>query len=161
MFSLRCLVALSAGLFVPPWLLWAFGLWTPSFTPADLRIVPAADMMMSLIYPVVLVLVTLALGFVAGAFDIVRVYGRNAMTRARFGLISVTGIMAGIMAIVAFGDVETFTPLLNITTAYCLALLFSFSPRHSLGAGGVIITISIILFLTLYIWRLIALPLYS
>lgn len=154
-FSLRTLVALMAGLFVPPWLLWVSGLWTPAVTLPDISIFPAGGALMTLIYPVALGMVTLALGFVSGSFDMVRVYARNAQTRARFGLMAVTGIMAGLMAVVDFGDIEAYTPLLNVTTAYFIALLFSFSPRNTLGSGGVVMSLSILLFIVLYAWRLI------
>lgn len=154
-FSLRAFIALMAGLFVPPWLLWASGLWTPEFTLPDISIFPAAGALMTLIYPVALGMVTLALGFVSGSLDMVHVYGRNAKTRARFGLMAVTGIMAGLLAVVDFGDIEAYTPLLNVTTAYFITLLFSFSPRNTLGSGGVVMSLSILLFIVLYAWRLI------
>ncbi|MCM1029056.1 MAG: hypothetical protein NC342_05585 [Pseudoflavonifractor sp.] len=150
----RGAVAMLAGLAVPPWLLWAFGLWTPSYNPPDISLFLQPEMLRRLIYPAIMMGMTLLLGLFTGLLDMVNIYARNAMTRARFGIMAATGIMTGLMCVADFSNIDLYTPLLNATTAYLITLLFSLRQRAAFGPGAAALLFASLSYLILYIWRL-------
>lgn len=155
--NLRTLIAIVAGTLVPAWILWSFGVisFDGFAVPAPSVILSSPDIMLTMPLAVGATLVAVVAGFASGLLDMLQVYARNARTRAFFGLMAVTGLMTCILSVADFANVAFYAPLLNLTTAFLATLLYSFHPRGSLGAGTVVITVLTILYLALYIWKII------
>lgn len=152
--SPRAIIAILAGIATPVWIMWGSGLvqlhplppdmFARLFDPGLLR----ADMLVAAAG-----VVALFGGFLTGMLDMVQIYARNAITRARFGLLASTGILTGILCIVDFGNIGFYLPLLNLTTAFFATLLFSLRPRGAMGAGTVAVALLTLLFAALYVWK--------
>lgn len=154
--SLRTLIAIVAGTLVPLWVLWCFGVVSPeNFSLPLFQNIFTPGTLMAALPVAVATLLSMMAGCGAGLADMLQVYARNARTRAFFGLIASTGIMTGVLSVIDFGNIEFYLPLLNITTAYFVTQLYSFRPRGAMGAGTVAIVMLTVLFLALYIWRII------
>lgn len=151
----RALIAILSGAAAPLWILCGSGLM-------ELRPL-SADMFADFFEPALYhtdIFVTVAsaaailCGFFSGLLDMVQVYALNAVTRARFGLIAATGLLTGILCIADFGNIGFYLPLLNLTTAFFVTLLFSLRPRGGAGAGSVAVALLTLLFSALYIWKI-------
>ncbi|MBD5347217.1 MAG: hypothetical protein HDR92_08850 [Bacteroides sp.] len=152
--GLRAIVAILAGTLVPLWVLWNFGCvkmgdfvvpgFIDNFDLGSLR---------NVIPSIAATGVVILTGCATGLLDMLQVYARNARTRAFFGLFAVTGIMTGLLCVIDFEHISFYAPLLNLTTAFFVTLLYSFRQRNSLGAGTVAISVLTLLFGGFYIWK--------
>lgn len=149
----RTIIALVAGTLVPAWLLTAFGLIELDrfIVPVPVNIFAPASLA-SALPAVVTALVTIAACFFAQLLDMLQIYARNARTRAFFGLIATAGLMTAALCIIDFGNIAFYTPLLNLTTAYFVTLLFSLRKRGATGPGTTLIAFLTLIFIGLCLW---------
>lgn len=155
--SLRAVVAILSGLLVPLWILWGFGVITfDTLTLPRFVNLFAPETFSNALIIAAATSAAILLGASTGLLDMVLIYARNAMTRARFGLMALIGLTAGILAIIDFGNILFYSTILNLSTAYFMTLLFSLRSRNQMGAGTVVIALSTLLFAALYIWKLTA-----
>lgn len=151
--NLRTIIALVAGTLVPAWVLGSFGLIELDrfITPVPVNIF-ASGSLASALPVVVTALVTITACCFAQLLDMLQIYARNARTRAFFGLIATTGLMTSALCIIDFGNIEFYTPLLNLTTAYFVTLLFSLRKRGATGPGTTLIAFLTLIFIGLCLW---------
>lgn len=155
--NMRALIAILSGSLVPVWILWAFGVVSiDSFALPDFVNIFAPGTLRAALPVAAATLVAMIAGCSTGLLDMLQVYARNAKTRALFGLMATTGIMTGVLSVIDFANIEFYLPLLNLTTAFFVTLLFSFRPRGALGSGTVAISLLTIAFVALYVWKIIA-----
>lgn len=155
--SLRAIIAILAGIATPLWILWGSGLMKLTAPPLDqLTRLFDPGIIRSAVSIALAGLVSMFVGFVSGFLDMVQIYARNAVTRARFGLLATTGLFTGVLCLIDFSNIEFYLPLLNLTTSFFVTLLFSLRQRDSLGTGTVAIVILTLLSAALYIWKIIS-----
>lgn len=149
----RTIIAIVAGTLVPAWILVAFGLIELNrfIMPMPVSIFAHGSLEAAL-PTVVTALVTIAACLFTQMLDMLQIYARNARTRAFFGLIATAGLMTSVLCVIDFGNIGFYTPLLNLTTAYFVTLLFSLRKRGATGPGTTLIALLTLIFIGLCLW---------
>lgn len=151
-FSLRSILAMLFGLITPYWIMWGFGLITldrftapqigwPTLDAVDRYSLPqllgAAGMM------VIAVATTL--------YNVVRIFGQNARTRAINGLLALTTLWTILTAIVDLGHLTVYMPLLAALTAINLTLYNHLGQQHR---SYIAVALAVLLAITTFTWNL-------
>lgn len=149
----RVFMAIFMGLLSPLWILWAFGLI--EFGDFVLPL-PSLDIMSVLsvanIPTLVCVGVTLLTGFILGTTVLVRFISFNARSRAFFSVVSLIGIVSGVLCIIDFGCINSYLPLLDACTAIQAGL---FMRLYENRRAYIVILCMIVAYISLYVWSIV------
>jgi len=151
-FTLRTVTAALLGIITPWWI--AFGMGFASFSQLHLPELsnPFAAMDTTGLLQVYLpVGVTLLAGIVCGMANLIKIISFNARMRAYHGLLSVTSVVAGIMAVVDFTNIEFYIPLLNACVALQAAHFFRINLQRR---GYIMILLLIAAYSGIWLWKL-------
>lgn len=150
--SPRAIIAMIAGLATPLWIVLGLGIMSPESIEWPELSNPFAGWLSQHPTPLlVMVGITLVAGLVCGVMNMMTVYTRNAKTRSINGLMSCTGIMAGIMCVADFPNLEFYLPVLNMVTAYQTSLYY----RLNRSKAAYVSILSLAgLYAAIYLWSL-------
>lgn len=99
------------------------------------------------------VALTLLTGFFTGSINLLRILGFNSRARAVNGLVTITGITTGLLAIVNFTHLATYVVILNA----CVALQVGHFFRATATRRGYIFVLSLLAaYAGLYIWGILS-----
>lgn len=125
-FNFRTVLAAVLGIITPLWILFGTGIFVagdlrwPNFV-GTLSAIGSSEMILTLIT----VGVTILLGFVALAANLMRTLSYTAKFRAANGFIAIIMIATTILSLVDYNDLSVYIPILNFTVAYQIAHFFS------------------------------------
>lgn len=151
-FSWRSVAAALLGVVTPVWIVLGLSLATPGDIHLPQLVNPyegvAPQRVIQLFSAVAF---TLLAATVTGIANLIHVLGKNARTRAFNGLLSLTGIVTGAMAVLDFTNIEFYIPLLNALTAMQTGYFFrTFAARRAYIA----VTILLLGYIALWIWKI-------
>lgn len=152
-FSFRTLLAAVLGLVTPWWIVFGMGF----AVPADLHMPVVANPFRAMdsvesLQLFVPVGVTLLAGLVCGTTNLFKIIGLNARMRALNGLLTVTSIVTGIMAIIDFTNIEFYIPLLNACVAFQIGYFF----RNNIQRRAYVpVLLLLCVYIGIWIWKLI------
>lgn len=150
-FSLRSTLAMIFGLITPFWILGGFGLisldqfqlprigWPTLTNIAEFsapELLGAGGMIL--------------LAIVSTSYNVVRVFGQNAQTRARNGLLALTTLWTIFLIIIDLGHLNVYTPLLAALSAINLTLYTHLARQQR---AYILVLLAILLSLTTFAWN--------
>lgn len=151
--GMRQLLAAAIGLLTPLWLLWGFGLIDLNMMqPPHIQPISVDGIKGYALPMVCCAMVTLATGLAMTVYNVIRVYGFNARTRAMNGLLTVLTAITELMCIVDWGRLYVYMPLLLCMTAMQTTLFF----RINVDRRGYVTVLALITFYAgIFAWSII------
>lgn len=151
--NMRTSLAALLGTVTPLWLWWAF--WPGEFPLLHAPQLDNPFATLSLnerLHFFAAVAVTLFTGLIMGSFNLVRIFSYNAKARALNGLLTVTGVITGLAALVDWSNMTFYIPLLNVCVAFQAGHFFHICMRNRWGYASVLVLVAV--YSGLWVWSL-------
>lgn len=144
------IIAALIGIFTPPWIVFGLDLMPIPQLP-HIFFTPPTILLQS---PEALsflctVLLTMAIGFLLGSINLLRILGFNARARAYNGFLALLGIYTGILAIINFTALPDYMTLLNACVAFQVGHFFRATASRR---GYILIVLLFAAYTSLYLW---------
>ena len=147
--SVRTVLSALTGIAAPVWLLWAFSIVDFSAIELPRWRMPDIEYLRANVVMSVTAAFTLLTGIVLMAANMVKVYGYNAKTRAHNGLLVLTWLASGLLAVADLRSLWATLPILNCTTAFQTGMFFRIYTQRRAYLPVIII---IACYAALYVW---------
>ena len=135
------IIAALIGIFTPPWIVFGLDLMPIPQLPHIFFTPPTILLQSPEALPFLCtVLLTMAIGFLLGSINLLRILGFNARARAYNGFLALLGIYTGILAIINFTALPDYMTLLNACVAF------------QVGRGYILIVLLFAAYTSLYLW---------
>ncbi|WP_301393750.1 hypothetical protein, partial [uncultured Duncaniella sp.] len=119
------IIAALIGIFTPPWIVFGLDLMPIPQLPHIFFTPPTILLQSPEALPFLCtVLLTMAIGFLLGSINLLRILGFNARARAYNGFLALLGIYTGILAIINFTALPDYMTLLNACVAFQVGHFF-------------------------------------
>lgn len=148
--SFRGILAMILGMITPLWILTGFGVidLTELKLPVLVSVFEAMDRP-ELVQTLVYAIVTLLIGIVFGAWNLIRIYNYNSRTRAYNGFWTLLSLTTVALLLLDYYHWFIYLPMLNCCTAVQIGHFFAI---NKLKRGYFIVVCIILVYLALYIW---------
>lgn len=144
------IIAALIGIFTPPWIVFGLDLMPIPQLPHIFFTPPTILLQSPEALPFLCtVLLTMAIGFLLGSINLLRILGFNARARAYNGFLAVLGIYTGILAIINFTVLPDYMTLLNACVAFQVGHFFRATASRR---GYILIVLLFAAYTSLYLW---------
>ena len=144
------IIAALIGIFTPPWIVFGLDLMPIPQLPHIFFTPPTILLQSPEALPFLCtVLLTMAIGFLLGSINLLRILGFNARARAYNGFLALLGIYTGILAIINFTALPDYMTLLNACVAFQVAHFFRATASRR---GYILIVLLFAAYTSLYLW---------
>ncbi|WP_289770017.1 hypothetical protein [uncultured Duncaniella sp.] len=144
------IIAALIGIFTPPWIVFGLDLMPIPQLPHIFFTPPTILLQSPEALPFLCtVLLTMAIGFLLGSINLLRILGFNARARAYNGFLAVLGIYTGILAIINFTALPDYMTLLNACVAFQVGHFFRATASRR---GYILIVVLFAAYTSLYLW---------
>lgn len=152
-FTFRSLLAALAGIAVPWWILWGFGLIDLSSISLPIYASVFSQLDGSDIAQLgAVIAATVITGLTLTLLNLYKVYSYNARSRSFTGLLVTVTIATILLSLIDFTNITAYLTLLNCCVAYQTALWFKINASNR---GYIIVLTILAIYLTLYVWSLV------
>ena len=144
------IIAALIGIFTPPWIVFGLDLMPIPQLPHIFFTPPTILLQSPEALPFLCtVLLTMAIGFLLGSINLLRILGFNARARAYNGFLALLGIYTGILAIINFTALPDYMTLLNACVAFQVGHFFRATASRR---GYILIVLLFAAYTSLYLW---------
>ena len=144
------IIAALIGIFTPPWIVFGLDLIPIPQLPHIFFTPPTILLQSPEALPFLCtVLLTMAIGFLLGSINLLRILGFNARARAYNGFLALLGIYTGILAIINFTALPDYMTLLNACVAFQVGHFFRATASRR---GYILIVLLFAAYTSLYLW---------
>ena len=144
------IIAALIGIFTPPWIVFGLDLMPIPQLPHIFFTPPTILLQSPEALPFLCtVLLTMAIGFLLGSINLLRILGFNARARAYNGFLALLGIYTGILAIINFTALPDYMTLLNACVAFQVGHFFRATASRR---GYILIVLLFVAYTSLYLW---------
>lgn len=144
------IIAALIGIFTPPWIVFGLDLMPIPQLPHIFFTPPTILLQSPEALPFLCtVLLTMAIGFLLGSINLLRILGFNARARAYNGFLALLGIYTGILAIINFTVLPDYMTLLNACVAFQVGHFFRATASRR---GYILIVLLFAAYTSLYLW---------
>ncbi len=144
------IIAALIGIFTPPWIVFGLDLMPIPQLPHIFFTPPTILLQSPEALPFLCtVLLTMAIGFLLGSINLLRILGFNARARAYNGFLALLGIYTGILAIINFTALPDYMTLLNACVAFQVGHFFRATASRR---GYILIMLLFAAYTSLYLW---------
>ncbi len=144
------IIAALIGIFTPPWIVFGLDLMPIPQLPYIFFTPPTILLQSPEALPFLCtVLLTMAIGFLLGSINLLRILGFNARARAYNGFLALLGIYTGILAIINFTALPDYMTLLNACVAFQVGHFFRATASRR---GYILIVLLFAAYTSLYLW---------
>ena len=144
------IIAALIGIFTPPWIVFGLDLMPIPQLPHIFFTPPTILLQSPEALPFLCtVLLTMAIGFLLGSINLLRILGFNARARAYNGFLALLGIFTGILAIINFTALPDYMTLLNACVAFQVGHFFRATASRR---GYILIVLLFAAYTSLYLW---------
>lgn len=151
-FNFRTLLAAGMGLITPPWILFGFGIVTPSNLHWP-TLLPLWEIFQTedVIQGAVVAAFTLICGVGFTVANLLKILSYNSRVRAFNGFLTMVMGTTGVFILLNFNNFAFYIPLLNCMSAYQIAHFFTY--RRS-RRSYIPILLTLLVYIGFYIWTL-------
>lgn len=151
--NLRAILAALIGIITPYWILLGFGIISiDSFQPPHIGWPTPESLTQYSLPQIIAALGIMLIAIATTLYNLVRVYGQNAKTRAFNGILAMLTFWTVAVALLDLGHLMTYIPLLAAFTAMHVTL---YSHLDAYRRPYIVIIATILLSLTVFTWNLI------
>ena len=144
------IMAALIGIATPPWIAFGLGIIPIPAIPHIFFTSPALLLQAPGGLPFLCtVVLTMAIGFLSGSINLLRILGFNARARAYNGFLAILGIYTGALAIINFTALPDYVTLLNACVAFQVGHFFRATASRR---GYIVILLLLASYTSLYIW---------
>ena len=144
------IMAALIGIATPPWIAFGLGLIPIPAIPHIYFTSPALLLQAPGGLPFLCaVVLTMAIGFLFGSINLLRILGFNARARAYIGFLAILGIYTGALAIINFTALPDYVTLLNACVAFQVGHFFRATASRR---GYIVVLLLLAAYTSLYIW---------
>ena len=144
------IIAALIGIFTPPWIVFGLDLMPIPQLPHIFFTPPTILLQSPEALPFLCtVLLTMAIGFLLGSINLLRILGFNARARAYNGFLALLGIYTGILDIINFTALPDYMTLLNACVAFQVGHFFRATASRR---GYILIVLLFAAYTSLYLW---------
>lgn len=144
------IISALIGIFTPPWIVFGLDLMPIPQLPHIFFTPPTILLQSPEALPFLCtVLLTMAIGFLLGSINLLRILGFNARARAYNGFLALLGIYTGILAIINFTALPDYMTLLNACVAFQVGHFFRATASRR---GYILIVLLFAAYTSLYLW---------
>lgn len=144
------IMAALIGIATPPWIAFGLGLIPIPAIPHIYFTSPALLLQAPGGLPFLCaVVLTMAIGFLFGSINLLRILGFNARARAYNGFLAILGIYTGALAIINFTALPDYVTLLNACVAFQVGHFFRATASRR---GYIVVLLLLAAYTSLYIW---------
>ena len=144
------IMAALIGIATPPWIAFGLGLIPIPAIPHIYFTSPTLLLQAPGGLPFLCaVVLTMAIGFLFGSINLLRILGFNARARAYNGFLAILGIYTGALAIINFTALPDYVTLLNACVAFQVGHFFRATASRR---GYIVVLLLLAAYTSLYIW---------